>query len=101
MAPVVQPRAVLFGARLVVQFVMLLELKPDALPSTQPAELDKYVQDLVRTALASCGWEVEEVDTYCHENTWRVRGQIRGAGGPPSAGAGLDILPRRPAEGAE
>ena len=81
------------GARLTVEYVLLLELKKDQLPSTQPAELDKYVQDLVRDALTQCGWEIEEVNTYCYENEWRVRGHIRGAGKPPTAGAGLDILP--------
>jgi hypothetical protein len=83
------------GARLTVEYVLLLELKKDQMPSTQPAELDKFVQDLVRDALTQCGWDIEEVNTYRYENQWRVRGQVRGQGRPPSAGAGLDLLPDR------
>jgi hypothetical protein len=84
------------GARLVVRYVALLELRKDMLPSTEPAELDKYVQDLVRNAFAQCGWQVEDVDTYCYENKWRIVGQARGQGKAESAGIGLDILPPNP-----
>ncbi len=82
-----------FGARLVVEYVMLIRLDERNLPSTQPAELHEYVQGLVRSALAECGWEVEEVDAYTYENQWRIRGRIRGQGKQPTAGAGLDVLP--------
>jgi hypothetical protein len=83
------------GATLNVQFTILLELKSGAMPSTQPAEMDKFVQDIVRIALANCGWAVESVNTYNYENGWRIVGQIRGANKSPDAGAGLEILPEQ------
>jgi hypothetical protein len=82
-----------YGTRLNVQFTILLEVKPGAMPSTQPSEMDKYMQDIVRIALANCGWEVESVDAYNYENGWRIIGQIRGANKSAAAGAGLEILP--------
>jgi len=82
-----------YGARLNVQCTILLEIKNGAMPSTQPSENDKFMQDIVRVALANCGWEVESIDTYNYENGWRIVGQIRGANKSPASGAGLEILP--------
>jgi hypothetical protein len=82
-----------YAARLVVEFVTLLEIDPRSLPTTQPSEQDQFVRDLVRAALGRCGWEVEELDSYQYEGRWRVCGQVRGEGKPPPAGAGLDVLP--------
>ncbi len=88
------------GARLVVKYVMLFDVRPDAPRATQPASRephnrDRFVQDIIRAALAHCGWEVEDVYTYDYENCWRVSGQIRGNGIAPSAGTGAELLPPR------
>jgi len=82
-----------YGARLTVRFVLVMELWERSLACTQPADLTPDVLDMVREALSARGWEVEDVEPYSYENTWQLRGQIRGTGKPPSAGAGLEILP--------
>ena len=96
------------GARLVVRYVLLLELKKDLRPASRPAEASSRpseppdrpqvadaVRTLARNALSRCGWEVEDLYTNDYEQRWCVRGTIRGAGKPASAGAGLDLLPER------
>jgi hypothetical protein len=97
-----------YSARLVVQFVILMDLNevapqsqeaaPASQPATEPAQVKaptSIAQDVVRQAILQCGWDIERVDDYQYENHCRVRGQLRGAGKPPAAGAGLDILPER------
>lgn len=82
-----------FGARLAVEFVMLLDIDEATLPTTQPDEKDLFVRELARTALEQCGWEIEQLDSYDHQGKWRITGQLRGANKDSTAGAGLDVLP--------
>jgi len=82
-----------YGARLTVEYVMLFDFDRSNLTFKDETEADRYIQGLVRQALLECGWDIEEVNTYNYEDHWRVRGQIRGAAKPVSAGAGLDVLP--------
>jgi hypothetical protein len=98
-----------YSAVLVVKLIILMEMKDaapaeqDPVPASQPAAAPSLItespqhvaQDVVRKALKSHGWDVEQIEDYQYKQQCRVVGEIRGAGLPPSAGAGLDILPMR------